>query len=96
MDAGITDDEEFTELVDKLGNKLLLEESINRSIGNAWFRTKVQTSVKDKSGYKNSKYVVATSLVEKYSNKEKPYWKKDDIINTTNKIARRISKFIFR
>ncbi|GAB4344910.1 MAG: DUF262 domain-containing protein [Flammeovirgaceae bacterium] len=36
QDAGITDKEEFMQLVNKLGNKILLEEDINKSIGNEW------------------------------------------------------------
>ena len=39
-DAGIGSEEEFKEAVNKLGNKILLEEKINRAIGNEWFRTK--------------------------------------------------------
>jgi len=54
-----------------------------------------QTSVVSKSGYKDSKYPIATALVVKYKETTKPYWLKDDIIATTEKVAQRISNFIF-
>ena len=95
LDAGISDHNEFSDLVNKLGNKLLLEEDINRSIGNEWFRTKIQTSVANKSGYENSKYAIPTALVEAYKDTLKPYWLKEDIISVTEKIAKRISRYIF-
>ncbi|MCL2083346.1 MAG: HNH endonuclease family protein [Oscillospiraceae bacterium] len=95
LDADISDEGEFLSFMNKLGNKILLEESINKSIGNEWFRTKIQTSVTDKSGYKDSKYAVAAALVEEYKEKMKPYWLKDDISNATNKIAQRILEFVF-
>lgn len=94
-DAGITDSSEFQSLGNKLGNKILLEEEINRSIGNEWFRTKIQTSVTDKSGYKDSQYAIAIALVETYKETTKPYWRKEDIVTTTEKIANRISDYIF-
>lgn len=95
QDAGIPDADEFMDWVNKLGNKLLLEEDINRSISNEWFRTKIQTSVTDKRGYKNSRYAIPAALVEAYKNTAKPYWLKSDIIAATDKIAKRISCFIF-
>jgi hypothetical protein len=95
IDAGIDSDEAFNSVVNKLGNKILLEEDINRSIGNEWFRTKIQTSISDKSGYKDSKYAVASALVEKYNEVSKPYWLKDDIENATVEVAGRITNFIF-
>jgi hypothetical protein len=94
-DAGIADREEFISMVNKLGNKILLEEDINRSIGNEWFRTKIQTSVTDKSGYKDSQYAIATTLVDTYSTVIKPYWLKTDIESVTGKIAKRIADFVF-
>jgi len=95
LDAGISDHNEFSDLVNKLGNKLLLEEDINRSIGNEWFRTKIQTSVANKSGYENSKYAIPTALVEAYKDTLKPYWLKEDIISATEKIVKRVSRYIF-
>jgi hypothetical protein len=95
LDAGIDSDDVFSSVVNKLGNKLLLEEDINRSIGNEWFRTKIQTSVSDKSGYKNSKYAVATALVEKFNETAKPYWLKEDIESATAEVADRIVEFVF-
>ena len=94
LDAGIFDDNEFLDLVNKLGNKLLLEEDINRSIGNEWFRTKIQTSVIDKSGYKDSHYAIPTALVEDYRETTKPHWLKADIVAVTTKISVRISNYI--
>ena len=91
QDAGITDKDEFNNLVNKLGNKILLEEDINKSIGNEWFKTKKQTSIKDKSGYKDSEYAIAQAL----TNYSKDTWKKDDIDTATKKAVERIVEFIF-
>lgn len=94
-DAKMSDKEEFEKYVDKIGNKILLEYNINRSIGDSWFRTKVSTSINSKTGYKDSKFPMAIALVKEYQNKKKVHWVKEDIINYTNKAAERISKFIF-
>ena len=94
-DAGIESEEEFRGVVNSLGNKILLEQNINRSIGNEWFRTKVSTGLKDKTGYNDSKYPIANALVEKYKNSNKPYWKKEDIYEATKKASKRIVDFIF-
>jgi uncharacterized protein with ParB-like and HNH nuclease domain len=91
-DAGIAEKEEFNILVDKLGNKILLEEDINKSIGRDWFKTKTQTSIKSKSGYKDSNYAIALSLT-KYP---KTTWGKDDIVKSTEEAAKRIVQFIFQ
>ena len=94
-DAGIVDETEFKDMVNKLGNKILLEVKINRSIGNEWFRTKIHTALKDKTGYIDSIYPMANELVNKFKNIEKPYWKKEDILSSTEDASERISKFIF-
>ena len=94
-DAGIENEEEFKGIVNKLGNKILLEEKINRSIGNEWFRTKVSTKLGDKTGYIDSDYPIASVLVSDYKDKVKPYWKKEDINTATKKAAERIVEFIF-
>lgn len=94
-DAEIDTEEEFKEFVNKLGNKILLEERINRSIGNEWFRTKVSTKLEHKTGYIDSKYPIARALVSEYQSSHKPYWKKNDIENATNKAVDRIVRFIF-
>lgn len=94
-DAEIESEEEFHAFVNKLGNKIILEEKINRSIGNEWFRTKVSTKLENKTGYIDSTYQIANALVEKYKNSLKPYWKKDDINNATDKAIERIINFIF-
>ncbi|MBV6439211.1 MAG: hypothetical protein EPGJADBJ_00850 [Saprospiraceae bacterium] len=91
QDAGITDQDEFNSIVNKLGNKILLEESINKSLGREWFKTKKQTSVNNKSGYKDSKYAIAQALIN-FSNDT---WGKDDIDTATKKAVERIVKFIF-
>lgn len=94
-DAGIGSEEEFEGIVNKLGNKILLEEKINRSIGNEWFRTKVSTKLENKTGYIDSSYPIACALVDTYKNVPKPYWTKDDIIAATEKASERIADFIF-
>ena len=94
-DAEINSEEEFYGVVNKLGNKILLEEKINRAIGNEWFRTKVSTKLENKTGYIDSKYPIARALVSKYQSANKPYWKKDDIMSTTDKASDRIVRFIF-
>lgn len=94
-DAQIDSKEEFCNTVNKLGNKILLEEKINRAIGNEWFRTKVSTKLSAKTGYIDSSYSIATALVEKYENDNKPYWCKEDIDNATTAASNRIVKFIF-
>lgn len=91
QDANISDSDEFAELVNQIGNKILLEEDINKSIGNDWFRTKKQTSINSKSGYKDSKYAIAASL----TNYQKDKWEAEDIKNATNKAVERIIGFIF-
>lgn len=91
QDAGIGSREEFQSLANKLGNKILLEEDINKKIGNEWFKTKKQKSIIDKSGYKDSRYKIARALTEY----PKDLWTKDDIENATIKVAERISSFIF-
>lgn len=90
-DAEITDPEEFISIVNLLGNKILLEEDINKSISNEWFKTKKQTSVKNKTGYKDSIYPIAQSLTT-YS---EDIWTKKDIEEATNKATERILQFIF-
>ena len=94
-DAGIKDENEFNSVVNKLGNKILLEEKINRSIGNEWFRTKVSNTSAGKFSYVNSTYPIAQSLVKCYRSVNKPFWEKKDIEIATQKATNRILKFIF-
>ncbi len=94
IDANL-DEEEFRATVNKIGNKILLESAINRSISNEWFRTKVSTRLTDKSGYIDSKYPIAKDLVEKYRNSDKKLWTKEDIDKATNMASERIKNFIF-
>lgn len=90
-DAGIKTVEEFNTVVNKLGNKILLDSEINRAIGNEWFRTKVS----NEKGYKKSHYPIAKALAEKYKDVDNPSWHKDDIETATKKASGRIIKFIF-
>lgn len=90
-DAGIENKEEFDSVVNKLGNKILLEEDINKSIGKEWFKTKKQKSINDKFGYKDSHFGIALSL----TNYSKDLWEKEDIEIATKKAALRIINFIF-
>lgn len=91
QDAGIDTKEEFDSFANKLGNKILLEDYINSSISNDWFKTKKQKSINDKSGYKDSNYNIAHALIDYH----KDTWTKVDIDEATTKIAIRISNFIF-
>ena len=90
-DAGIATKDEFDLYANRLGNKILLEEKINKSISNEWFKTKKQNSIRTKSGYKDSSYHIAQKLVEYL----KDSWTKDDIDLATGKIAKRLIQFIF-
>ena len=95
VDAGIVDKEEFLEVVNKLGNKILLEEDINRSIGNAWFRSKIQNSVKERKGYKDSIFNRTKQILSEYESQTDPNWTIEDIKEKTNIEAKKISEFIF-
>lgn len=90
-DADINNNDEFSEVVNQLGNKILLEEKLNKGISNDWFRTKKQKSVKEKAGYKDSKFLIAQSLTEYRHDR----WTKDDISKATDKAAQRILDYIF-
>lgn len=92
MDAHIKTKEEFDELANLLGNKILLEEDINKSISNDWFKTKKGSTIQSKRGYKGSRYGMALDL-SKYP---KDKWGKKDIEDATAIVAERIAKFIFK
>ena len=94
-DAEINSIDEFYDIVNLLGNKILLEENINRAIGNEWFRTKVSTTLNAKTGYIDSCYPLANALVKQYKNEDKPLWRKTEIENATQKASCRICDFIF-
>lgn len=94
-DAGIIDKEEFLAIVNKLGNKILLEEDINRSIGNAWFRSKIQNSVKERKGYKDSIFTLTQKIISDFEDQTNPLWTVEDIENRTNIEAKKIADFIF-
>ena len=89
--ASIATKEEFDSLVNKLGNKILLEDKINQSIGREWFQTKKQKTINEKSGYKDSQYNIAKALVDYPSDT----WSKTDIETATDKVSTRILNFIF-
>ena len=83
--------EEFDDMVNLLGNKILLEEDINKYIGRDWFKTKKGTLVQDKKGYIGSKFGIATAL----SSYPSDAWGKDDIAKANQKATERICNFIF-
>ena len=91
INAGIPTMEEFDNLVNQLGNKILLEDKINQSIGREWFQTKKQKTVAEKAGYKDSKYNIANALVDYPSD----VWTKNDIETATGKVSTRLLEFIF-
>lgn len=90
-DAGIEDADEFAALVNQLGNKILLEETINKSISNDWFKTKKGSTLKSRNGYVGSSFGFALDLAKW----PKDRWEKDDITTATDNAARRITNFIF-
>ena len=90
-DAGIESKEEFKRLVNLLGNKILLEEDINKSISNDWFKTKKGKTVAEKLGYNGSMFPLAKAM----ANYPKDIWTKNDIEEMTDKAADRILDFIF-
>ncbi len=94
-DAGLSKKEEFLDIVNKLGNKILLEDNINRSLGNEWFRSKIQSSIKEKAGYKDSLFCLPVKIAEKYEDDDMPKWTVEDINNRNEVIAENIIDFIF-
>ncbi|MCQ2214855.1 MAG: DUF262 domain-containing HNH endonuclease family protein [Bacteroidales bacterium] len=90
QDAGIADIDEFDEYANMLGNKILLEEDINKSISNDWFKTKKGSKVSDKKGYIGSSY----GMAQKMAAYPKNVWKKGDIKKQTEEVAKRLAKFI--
>lgn len=91
LNAGIPTTEDFDNLVNQLGNKILLEDKINQRIGREWFQTKKQKTVAEKIGYKDSTYNIAKALVDYPSD----LWTKDDIEKATSKACTRLLDFIF-
>lgn len=89
-DAGMSQ-EEFEDSVNLLGNKILLEEDINKHIGMDWFITKKGTLVQDKKGYLGSSFGLAGALSRYPSDR----WTKHDIEAANQKAAQRICNFIF-
>lgn len=91
VDAGIATKEEFDALANLLGNKILLEEDINKSISNDWFKTKKGCTIQSKRGYRGSSFGMALDLAKCSSDT----WGKDDIQKSTKGVADRITNFIF-
>lgn len=87
-DADIESSDEFKSIVNKLGNKILLEAKINRGIGNEWFRSKI-------GDYGKSSYPLARALADTYQDIDKSFWTKEDIFKATDKAGERIVSFIF-
>lgn len=90
IDAGMTEDE-FDVMVNLLGNKILLEDDINKHIGMDWFKTKKGTLVQDKKGYLGSNFGIASALSSYPSDR----WEKKDIEDANQKVSERICDFIF-
>lgn len=90
VDAEMTQDE-FEDMVNLLGNKILLEEDINKHIGMDWFKTKKGTRVQDKKGYVGSNFGIASALSDYPADK----WGKADIETANTKATERICRFIF-
>ena len=84
-------EEEFCNCVNLLGNKILLEEDINKHIGRDWFKTKKGADIRDKKGYNGSSFGLAASLSRFPSDR----WTKSDIEKANQKAAERICRFIF-
>ena len=91
IDSKIETKEDFDVIVQKIGNKILLEEDINKGIGNEWFKLKKQSSIKEKRGYKDSSFGIAQHLTDF----PRDLWTKEDIEQYTHLAAKRIIKFIY-
>lgn len=73
----------------------MLEEDINRSIGNSWFRSKIQNSIKERKGYKDSIFAIVKQIIKEFENQANPLWTIQDIEKRTNIEAKKITDFIF-
>lgn len=84
-DADISQGDGFSDYVNMLGNKILLEGNLNKAIGDTSF------AAKRINGYKKSKYALPLAL----STLSQEQWTIDDIKKQTEKTDERILKFIF-
>lgn len=92
--------EEYSDYLEKLGNKILLERKININLSDDPFKIKKYASINtvrngSKStdlGYKNSCYAIAKDLC----NYKNDTWTSEDIENATNKCVCRIYNFIIK
>ena len=53
------------------------------------------TKISNKTGYVDSIYPIAKTLVDRYKDNSKPYWTKTDIDDATKEACDRITDFIF-
>ena len=91
VQSGFESEEQAEEYKDLLGNKILLESGINRSLGNPALHEKRIGRSGEKDGYQNSQYPIAKYL----GSLDKDVWTKKDIEQATTESAERIVDFIF-
>ncbi|MCW0927008.1 HNH endonuclease family protein [Weissella sp. LMG 11983] len=91
VQSGFESEEQAEEYKDLLGNKILLESGINRSLGNPALHEKRIGRAGEKDGYQNSQYPIAKYL----GSLDKDVWTKKDIEEATDESAKRIVDFIF-
>jgi hypothetical protein len=94
-DIYVIKEEDYLDYLEKLGNKILLETTINNNISADNFKIKKNNLIftnsrKEYKGYKQSKYQIASAL----SSYPKDSWLLDDIDVATEKAANRICNFI--
>ena len=90
-DANLDDIDEFTDYVNRLGNLMMLEASINTVIGNSWFASKL-------AGYRRSGYGSAAEILNAGPasvDDDHRTWTRIDIDNRTRSIIDRVSDFVF-
>jgi hypothetical protein len=83
-DAGLEDEELFDDYKNKLGNLVLLEKSINGTIGNSWFKSKL-------GGYAQSKMPAVGELLEEGHSQ----WTWEEIDRRTEALSIRMADFVF-
>lgn len=47
-------------------------------IGNSWFRSKIQNSVKERKGYKDSDFILTKQILSEFDNQNNPLWTVND------------------
>ena len=86
-------EEEYDDLIEKIGNKILLERNINNNVSDDNFKIKKTSSIKGKLGYKDSCYAIASDLCD-YQRDGKDIWVSEDIDNATENAVNRIVNFL--